>query len=139
MPTMTKLIESPCQVDIPVSDIPSWVFSAGTDTTRCSAQYFDADNPAQCFSLKEAELYVKQVAHGLEKLGLRPDDKVLLCSPNQLFIPILLWGAIAARCVFSAVSPTASKTGVLFSPIQPQFPQCPVALLMGLCQSFRTN
>jgi long-subunit acyl-CoA synthetase (AMP-forming) len=111
MSAPSQVIESPHSVDIPVSDIPSWVFSAGTPSTRMSPQYFNADNPKECFSLSEAELYVKRVARGLQMLGLRPDDKVMLYSPNQLFVPILLWGVIAARCVFTAISPTASKTG----------------------------
>ncbi|KAH8688963.1 hypothetical protein BGW36DRAFT_433734 [Talaromyces proteolyticus] len=110
MPTHTKIVESPYGVHVPVSDIPCWVFSAGTEVTRRSPQYFDADNPAKCFSLHDAETYVKQVACGIERLGLRPNDKVLLLSPNQLFFPVLLWGVIAARCVFTAVSPTASET-----------------------------
>ncbi|GAQ12312.1 4-coumarate--CoA ligase-like 9 [Aspergillus lentulus] len=109
MPPQTHLIESPYKVDIPVSDIPSWVFSSGSEETRREPQYFDADNPARCFSLSEAELYVKQVALGLQRLGLQANDKVLLFSPNKLYFPVLLWGTIAARCVFTAVSPSAQE------------------------------
>jgi hypothetical protein len=112
MPPQTRLIESPYNVDIPVSDIPSWVFSAGTEETRREPQYFDADNPARYFSLSEAELYVKQVALGLQRLGLQANDKVLLFSPNKLYFPVLLWGTIAARCVFTAVSPSAQEAGM---------------------------
>ncbi|KAL2802166.1 hypothetical protein BJX63DRAFT_426259 [Aspergillus granulosus] len=109
MPSRPQLVESPYKVDIPISDIPSWVFTAGTQESRRQPQYFDADHPAHCFSLSQAELHVKQVALGLQRLGLRPNDKVLLFSPNKLYFPVLLWGVIAARCVFTAVSPSAQE------------------------------
>jgi acyl-CoA synthetase (AMP-forming)/AMP-acid ligase II len=112
MMSQAQIVESPYTVDIPISDIPSWVFSAGTQDSRRQPQYFDADHPSHCFSLSQAELYVKQVALGLQRLGLRPNDKVLLFSPNKLYFPVLLWGVIAARCVFTAVSPSAQETGM---------------------------
>ena len=115
MPIQSHIIESPYTVDIPVSDIPSWVFTKGTTPTRIMPRYFDADNPKQCYSLADAEIYVKRIARGLQTLGLQPDEKVMLCSPNHLFVPVLLWGVIAARCVFTAISPTASKDGKHYS------------------------
>jgi long-subunit acyl-CoA synthetase (AMP-forming) len=105
------MIESPYKVDIPVTDVASFVFNSGTPSSRQVPQYFDAASPSKCFSLSEAEGFVKQVAKGLEVLGLRPDDKVLLYSHNRLFFPVLLWGVLAARCVFTAASPTASVSG----------------------------
>ncbi|KAL3442005.1 hypothetical protein BJX65DRAFT_313315 [Aspergillus insuetus] len=114
MPSQPQLIESPYKVDIPINDIASWVFAAGTEESRRQPQYFDADYPEHCFSLQQAELYVKQVALGLQRLGLRPNDKVLLFSPNKLYFPILLWGVIAARGVFTAVSPSAQETELAY-------------------------
>lgn len=111
MASETKIIESPYVVDIEVSDVVSWVFSSGTEITRQQPQYFDADQPSRNFSLSQAELWVKQVARGIQKLGLQPNDKVLLYSPNKLYFPILLWGVIASGCVFTAVAPSASETG----------------------------
>ena len=107
------MIESPYQVDIPVTDVASFVFSSGTPLSREAPQYFDAACPLKCFSLTQAEGFVKQVARGLELLGLQPNDKVLLYSHNRLFFPVLLWGVLAARCVFTAASPNASVTGKL--------------------------
>lgn len=107
----TKIIESPATIDIPAIDIASFVFQSGTAETRRRPQYFDAGCPSRNFSLSQAERYVKQLARGLVKLGLQPDDKVLLYSPNSLYFPILFWGVIAARCVFTAANPGASETG----------------------------
>src|SRR6187402_1028968 len=102
------VIESRHNLTIPGIDLPSFIFSSGTESSRQKPQYFDATNPSKCFSLAQAESYVKQVAHGLQRLGLRPDDKVLLYSSNSLFFPILLWGVVASGCVFTACAPSAS-------------------------------
>ncbi len=105
------MIESPYKVDIPITDIVSFVFSTPTENSREIPQYFDASCPSKCFSLAQAEGYVKQFARGLEVMGLQPNDKILLYSNNRLFFPVLLWGVLAARCVFTAASPSASVSG----------------------------
>ncbi|KAL2809217.1 hypothetical protein BJX63DRAFT_445405 [Aspergillus granulosus] len=104
------MIQSPHQIDIPTTDVASFVFSSGTATSRETPQYFDAANPSKNFSLAQAEGYVKRIASGLQTLGLKPNDKVLLYSNNGLFFPVLLWAVIAGRFVFTAASPSASVT-----------------------------
>ena len=108
---MAKIHHSPLKVEIPALDVPSYVFSSGTPTSRRSPQYFDADNPARNFSLSQAENLVRRVGKGLHDLGLGPDDKVLLYAGNSLYFPVLLWGTLAAGCVFTGCSPGASVTG----------------------------
>lgn len=105
------MIKSPYEAEIPIVDVASFVFSSGTPLSREAPQYFDAASPSRCFSLAQAESFVKQVAKGLETLGLQQNDKVLLYSHNRLYFPVLLWGVLAARCVFTAASPTASVRG----------------------------
>lgn len=108
---MTVIYRSPYNVDIPTTDIVSFVFSAGTENSRKKPQYYDAKDPDQCFSLYDAERYVRQIACGLQRLGLKRNDKVLLYCNNRLFFPVLFWGVVAAGCVFTATSPTASVSG----------------------------
>jgi acyl-CoA synthetase (AMP-forming)/AMP-acid ligase II len=102
---------SPLNLDIPVTDVASYVFSSGDAISRKAPQYFDAANPVRHYSLEEAEVMVKRFAKGLQALGLQPDDKVLLFSANGLFSTIAIWGTLAARCVFTGVSPSASTFG----------------------------
>ncbi len=102
---------SPYQIDITVSDIPSFIFSCGDPNSRKVPQYFDAETPARCYSLEEAEILVKRVAKGLQNLGLQPGERVLLISGNRLHFPVLLWGVIAAGCIFTGSTSNASVQG----------------------------
>ena len=98
-------------IDIPSTDVASFIFSSGTPASRQVPQYFDADCPANNFSLSQAELLVKRVGKGLKDLGLGDCDKVLLYGGNKLHTPILLWGTMAAGCVFTGCSPGSSVDG----------------------------
>jgi 4-coumarate--CoA ligase len=102
---------SPYSIDIPISDVPSFIFSSGDPESRKSPQYFDAENPARKYSLHDAEILVKQVARGLQLLGVEKGEKVLLYSGNRLHFPVLLWGTIAAGCVFTGCTASASVQG----------------------------
>jgi len=108
---MAKIFESPYKTPILPVDLPTFIFSSGSKADRSRPQYFDADRPERNFSLQQAEVLVKRFAKGLLDLGLKPDDKVLLYSGNSLYFPILFWGTVAAGCVFTGCSPSASVTG----------------------------
>ncbi|OAG35043.1 hypothetical protein AYO21_10775 [Fonsecaea monophora] len=97
-------------VDIPPVDLATFIFSSGDREQRRRPQFFDADCPARCFSLDQAEILVKRLSKGLQDLGLGKNDKVLLYSGNSLYFPILYWGTVAAGCVFTGCSPSASVT-----------------------------
>lgn len=108
---VNTIVRSPLSIDVPICDIASYVFSAGTQETRSQPLYFDADRPSRNLSLDQAELIVKRFARGLHKLGLQPGDRVLLFSQNRLFFPVVIWSVTASRCVFTAIAPSATATG----------------------------
>ncbi|KIW94002.1 uncharacterized protein Z519_05318 [Cladophialophora bantiana CBS 173.52] len=108
------MFKSPYTIDIPLIDVNTFVFQSGSRASLEAPQYFDADTPAKCFSLAQGETYSKRVALGLQRLGLRTDDRVLLYSNNRLFFPVAIWGTIAAGCIFTAASPTASSSELAY-------------------------
>ncbi|KAG4281970.1 AMP-binding enzyme [Fusarium proliferatum] len=105
---MAQVHKSPFELEIPNVDLATFIFSSGTQDSRSQPQYFDAENPALNFSLEQAEGWVKQWAKGLQDLGLRTNDKVLLYSGNSLYFPIVFWGVVASGCAFTGCSPSSS-------------------------------
>lgn len=108
---MAKRHTSPYTLDIPALDLITYVFSSGSVQSRSSPQYFDADRPEVSYSLNQAESLVRRVGKGLQNLGLKTNDKVLLYSGNSVYFPVLFWGTVASGCVFTGCSPGASVTG----------------------------
>lgn len=109
---MAKRYDSQYEVDIPPVDLATFIFSSGSEEDRSRPQYFDADRPERNFSLQQAEVLVRRLGKGLLNLGLKPGEKVLLYSGNSLYFPILFWATVAAGCVFTGCSPSASVTGM---------------------------
>lgn len=109
---MGRIYRSRYTVDVPRVDLLTFVFRAQNKQMRSRPQYFDAFRPERHYSLVEGEKFAKRIGLGLRRLGLQSDDKVMLFSSNNLFFPALLWGVIAADCVFTAVSPTATAAGL---------------------------
>ncbi|CVL03623.1 related to 4-coumarate--CoA ligase [Fusarium proliferatum] len=105
---MAQVHKSPFELEIPNVDLATFIFSSGTRDSRSQPQYFDAENPALNFSLEQAEGWVKQWAKGLQDLGFRTNDKVLLYSGNSLYFPIVFWGVVASGCAFTGCSPSSS-------------------------------
>lgn len=105
------VIESPLSVEIPPTDLFSYIVSSGTPLSRQSPSYFDAASPSANYTVEEAVLIAKRFGCGLQSLGLRNQDKVLLYSGNDLFFPVMVWSITAAGGVFTGASPTASAHG----------------------------
>ena len=107
---VNTVISSPLSIDIPAVDIATYVFSSGSSESRAVPQYYNAEAPSLNFSLAEAEVYVKRFAMGLQEHGLRPGDRILLYSGNNLYFPIVLWSVTAAGGIFTAASPAATSS-----------------------------
>ena len=105
------IIKSPLQIDIPTVDVTSYVFTSTPQKEKGVPLYYNAEAPSQNFSLADAEFIVKRFAKGLQRLGLRAGDRILLYSGNKLSFPIVFWSVPAASCVFTASSPAASAPG----------------------------
>ncbi|CZT14612.1 related to 4-coumarate--CoA ligase [Ramularia collo-cygni] len=105
---MTTFHKSRYTIDIPNIDLLSYIFSSGDKKFRQKPLYYDAHQPHRCYSLAEGEVLAKRVGKGLQNLGIKENDKVVLYSGNNLYFPVLLWGVIASGGIFSAVSQTAS-------------------------------
>lgn len=99
------------KIDIPVSDIPTFIFSGSSEESRKSPQYFDAENPSRNYNLSQAESLVKRVGKGFQDLSLSQGDRVLLYAGNNLHFPVLLWGTITGGFIFTGCSPSASVQG----------------------------
>jgi 4-coumarate--CoA ligase len=76
--------------DQPVSDTPVW---------------HDAEDPSICLSRRQLVHRVKKLAVGLDKLGVKAGEVVLIFTPNHLLVPVAYLGVVGSKRVFSGVNP----------------------------------
>lgn len=93
-------------VDIPIISFPSLVL--GSPDAQLSDQpcYLDAEEP-DALSVTRAEfaLWARRVAAGLIQAGLRPNERVLVYSGNNIFYPIVFMGVIMAGGIVTTANP----------------------------------
>ncbi|KAL1957752.1 hypothetical protein VTO42DRAFT_5595 [Malbranchea cinnamomea] len=101
-------LKSRWSIDIPDASLPTVVFQSPThplSTTRRS--FSDATRPeTHYFTTHDYRLWCLRFAAGLRKSGLRPGDRVMMFSPNDLFYPVAFMGIVMAGGVFTGANPT---------------------------------
>ncbi|KAF3480074.1 4-coumarate-CoA ligase 1 [Arthroderma uncinatum] len=95
-------------VEIPNASLPTVIFESPThplSTAKCS--FLDAARPdTHYFTVHDYRLWCQRFAAGLRKSGLKPGDRVLLFSPNDLFFPVAFMGIVMAGGIFTGANPT---------------------------------
>ncbi|KAJ9639897.1 hypothetical protein H2201_007324 [Coniosporium apollinis] len=97
--------QSPFQIDIPATDVLTYLFPPNT-TPSNKPIYIDAVEPdKKSLSPKQLLQWVKRLGLGLQRLGLRQREVVMLYSSNHIFVPVAYLGVAGSGHVFSGCSP----------------------------------
>jgi 4-coumarate--CoA ligase len=96
------------QINVPNTHLASLLLTSPTaplsQTKRC---YLEAARPdTHYFTPHDFRLWSQRFAAGLRKAGLKPGDRVLLFSGNDLFFPVVFMGIIMAGGIFTGANPT---------------------------------
>ncbi|KAI1967118.1 hypothetical protein LOZ58_000613 [Ophidiomyces ophidiicola] len=83
----------------PVSDKPIWI---------------DAEHPENCLSPRQLLQWVRRLAFGLDRLGVKPGEVVVTLTPNHIFVPVAFLGIVGSRRLFSGISPSFTANEVAY-------------------------
>jgi 4-coumarate--CoA ligase len=102
------------QIEIPEIDIISYLYPTGNEPSN-EAIWLDAEEPDK-YSLSPQQLleWVKRFGHGIQRMGLRDGDVVMVFSTNHIFMPVAYLGATAAGCIFTGANPAYSVDGMCY-------------------------
>ncbi|KAJ9636298.1 hypothetical protein H2201_007843 [Coniosporium apollinis] len=97
-------------LDIPRTDILTYLFPPNTIPSD-TPLWLDSSNPRHCLSPRQLLLWVKRLAVGLDKIGVKPGEVVMIHTPNHIFVPVAYLGIVGSGRVFSGANPvyTASE------------------------------
>ncbi|KAK6864124.1 AMP-binding enzyme [Apiospora arundinis] len=94
-------------VDIPECSLQKWLFGGSTGPLSDKPIFIDPERPdTHHLSLQGYRQWAKRLALGLQKAGLKPGDRVLLFSGNNLFFPVVFMGILMAGGVFTGANPS---------------------------------
>ncbi|VUC20034.1 unnamed protein product [Clonostachys rosea] len=95
-------------LDIPSSNILTYLFPDPPTTSR-EPLWFDSKDPSKNLSPAQLLNWVRRLGCGLQRLNLSRGDVVMICSPNQIFVPVAYLGIVGAGFVFSGANPAYTE------------------------------
>jgi 4-coumarate--CoA ligase len=96
--------QSPYQIDIPATDILSYVYPEGQEPYD-QPIWIDADNTDKSLSPKQALGWIKRLGLGLDNLKINRGEVVMMFSTNHIFCPVAYLGVAGSGRVFSGTNP----------------------------------
>ncbi|GJC84468.1 putative 4-coumarate--CoA ligase 3 [Colletotrichum liriopes] len=91
-------------LEIPKTNILSYLFPENL-TPSGEPIWIDCKDDRINLSPRQMLQWVKRVGFGLQSLGLQRGDVVMICTPNQIFVPVAYLGIVSVGCVFSGANP----------------------------------
>ncbi|KAK8081712.1 hypothetical protein PG996_000493 [Apiospora saccharicola] len=100
-------IHSRWNVEIPTGSLQKWLFENSNGPLSDKPIFIDPERPdTHHLSLSQYRLWAKRLALGLKRAGLKPGDRVLLFSGNNLFFSVVFMGILMAGGVFTGANPS---------------------------------
>ena len=95
---------------IPKVDLLSYLFPLGVEPSDTPI-WIDSSNPNESLSPRQLLQWVKRLALGLDRLGVKEGDVVMIHTPNHIFVPVAYLGIVGSRRVFSGANPAYTVSG----------------------------
>ncbi|KAI5456641.1 AMP-binding enzyme [Mariannaea sp. PMI_226] len=101
------IITSRWSEPIPNCSLQQWIFGSPSAALSDNPIFIDPDRPDTHYvTMSDYRLLAKRVALGLQRRGLKPGDRVLVFSGNNIFFPPVFLGILMAGCIFTGANPT---------------------------------
>lgn len=97
-------------LNIPEQDVLTYLFGSGQSLSE-SPLWINAASPDIYLSLRTGLQWIKRLALGLDNLGVRKGDVLMIVSPNHIFMPIAYLGAVGSGRIFSGANPLYTADG----------------------------
>lgn len=121
--------QSPFSIDIPQTDVLSYIFPREREPSD-QPIWIDADDTSNSLSPRQLLSWVRRLGVGLDKLGVKQNEAVMMYSSNQIYVPVLYLGVAGSGRVFTGCNPAygvnetsfqLENTGAQLALVEPQF------------------
>lgn len=83
--------------DRALSDVPIWIDSKDTNQHLTPQKLFQ---------------WTKRLALGLDRIGSKPGEVVMIHTPNHVFVPVAYLGIVGSKRIFSGANPAYTVAGM---------------------------
>ncbi|KAL2065236.1 hypothetical protein VTL71DRAFT_2905 [Oculimacula yallundae] len=91
-------------IEIPKVDLLTYAFPEGT-TPSSDPLWHDTKDPSNTISPAQCLQWIKRLAVGLKKAGVKKGEVVMIFTPNHIFVPVAYLGISGTGHAFSGANP----------------------------------
>ncbi len=97
-------------LQIPKVNILTYLFPRG-QIPSTKPIWIDSKDTSISLSPSQLLQWVKRLALGLERIGLKKGEVVMIYTPNHIFVPVAYLGIVGAGYAFSGANPVYTLPG----------------------------
>jgi len=96
--------------NIPKCNVLDFLFPAG-EPLSTDPIWLDSEDPSINLNKRQMVHRIKRLAVGLDKLGVKPGEVVMVFTPNHILVPIAYLGIAGSLRIFSGANPIYTADG----------------------------
>lgn len=97
-------------LEIPKCNLLEYLFPKGTAPTNTPI-WIDSKDTSQYLTPKTLLQWTKRLALGLDRIGSRQGEVVMILTPNHIFVPVAYLGIVGSKRIFSGANPAYTISG----------------------------
>ncbi|KAL5390167.1 hypothetical protein PMIN06_002077 [Paraphaeosphaeria minitans] len=91
-------------LNIPKCNLLEYLFPTGQPVTETPI-WIDAQDTNHYLTPRLLLQWSKRLALGLDRLGIKPREVVMILTPNHIFVPVAYLGIVGSKRIFSGANP----------------------------------
>lgn len=101
---------SPFSIDIPKCNLLHNIFPKGS-TPSDTPIWIDSRDTNHYLTSRTLLQWTKRLALGLDRIGSKPGEVVMIHTPNHIFVPVAYLGIVGSKRIFSGANPAYTVSG----------------------------
>lgn len=89
---------------LPKCNLLEYLFPSGT-TPSDTPLWIDSKDTSQYLTPRTLLQWTKRLALGLDRIGSKPGEVVMILTPNHTFVPVAYLGIVGSKRIFSGANP----------------------------------
>ena len=100
-------------LDVPQCNILTYLFPPGSKVSK-DPLWIDAKDTSNSLSPAQMLLLIQRFALGLDKLGIKEKEAIMVFTPNHIFVPVAYLAAAGSRRYFTGANPAYTASEVAY-------------------------
>ena len=104
-------------LDIPKCNLLDYLFPQGAVPSDTPI-WIDSKDTDQHLTPRSLLQWSKRLALGLDRIGSKPGEVVMIFTPNHIFVPVAYLGIVGSKRIFSGANPAYTVSGKMILKVQ---------------------